>query len=88
MQLMVLTGDQGLLLDLLGMVPANPQKRNPVLRALAESFKERGMHEDAAVAYSAAEDYSAALLQYQAASQWQMALALAGQHTAQSLADG
>ncbi|KAK9785260.1 hypothetical protein WJX73_010410 [Symbiochloris irregularis] len=75
----LLAQERGLLLDLLGMVPGQAEKRHPMLRALAESLRERGMHEDAAVAYAAAGEHGAALLQYQAAGQWQMALALAGQ---------
>lgn len=76
--------DQGLLLDLLSMVPSHSSGRKPVLRALAESLRERGLHEDAAVAYAAADEHAAALLQYQAAGQWQLALALAGEQVLRS----
>ena len=75
---------QGLLLDMLGLLPQESGKRNPVLRAIAEDLKGRGMHEDAAVAYTTAGDHADALLQYQAAGQWQLALALAGLHGSQT----
>ena len=70
---------QGLLLELLSLVPNSPAKRKPVLSALGNDLRERGLHEDAAVAFMAAGDDTQALLQYQAAGQWQMALAMAGE---------
>ena len=66
------------MLELLAKIHPEPKKRQPVLRALGQDLRERSMHEDAAMAFVAAGDADEALLQYQAAGQWQMALALAG----------
>ena len=72
---------QGLLRELLQAVGSQQPQRRAVLRALGSSLAGSGRHEDAAVAHLAAGDVEAAALQYQAAGEWQMALALAGART-------
>ena len=69
---------QGLLRELLQAVGEQQPQRSTVLGTLGSSLAGSGRHEDAAVAHLAAGDVQAAALQYQAAGEWQMALALAG----------
>ena len=69
---------QGLLRELLQAVGEQQPQRSTVLGTLGSSLAGTGRHEDAAVAHLAASDTQAAALQYQAAGEWQMALALAG----------
>ena len=73
---------QGLLRELLQAVGDQQPQRSTVLRTLGSSLAGQGRHEDAAVACLAAGDLEPAALQYQAAGEWHMALALAGTATA------
>lgn len=54
------------------------RRRRAVLVAMAEQLSARSLHDDAAMAYLAAEDLVAALGAYRSGGSFQMALALAG----------
>ena len=69
---------QGLLRELLALCGDNEAWRRAVLLALGDALSLRSLHEDAAVAFVAADELEKALLAYRAGGAFQMALALAG----------
>ncbi|KAL3149903.1 hypothetical protein ABBQ38_013268 [Trebouxia sp. C0009 RCD-2024] len=69
---------KGLLRELLHLVGERAEARKAVLEVYGEVLSQRNLQEDAALAFTAAQDLPRALEAYRAAGNWQMALALAG----------
>jgi hypothetical protein len=73
------------LLSLLGDAPEAAEKRMAVLDQYGAWLSEKHMQEDAAVAYLAAGNLEAALVQYKEGNHWRMALSVAGKSPQKSI---